>query len=218
MKLKISKSQWEGIGIKAGWKKEAGVAEMWGKTESAMIPKPIRDMVAQKLRDVPDDQLDGAMDALFARLNMPASEFLKAALKKFIAEIRRKDTGENFLPTEPKQLGQPERRQLNPAKPMPEIQQIEGSANKTIKMSKSQWEQIGEKTGWKTAQVIPSQQPVQGAGLPQTPTGQPVGWEKMSPSMCQKCGGQNVYRKGNHALCLDCKQEYEFGGHTEAIK
>jgi len=110
-----------------------------------MSPKGIQDMLAQKLRDVPDAQLDGAMDMLLTKLHIPQSDFIKNALKKFISEIRRKDSGENILPEQPKQLEQPNRPQLNPAKPMPEIS---ASNKKTIKISKSQWEGMGKVAGW----------------------------------------------------------------------
>ena len=89
MKITINKEE---------MKKIAGLSDAWGKTESAMLPKGIQDMLAQKLRDVPDAQLDGAMDMLLTKLHIPQSDFIKNALKKFISEIRRKDSGENILP------------------------------------------------------------------------------------------------------------------------
>lgn len=120
--------------------KTAGVAEMWGKSEAAMIPQPIKDMVAAKLKDVPDEQLDAAM----AKFNFP--EFLRPAIRQLVKEIRNKG-GEKILPEQPKALPGAA-KQLNPAKPMPQLDQIEGSTKKTIKISKSQWEDIGKKTGW----------------------------------------------------------------------
>ena len=138
-------------------KKIAGLSDAWGKAESAFLPKPIQDMLAQKLRDVPDEHLDGAIDMLLEKLHMPQSDFIKNALKKFISEIRRKDGGENILPEQHKQLEQLNRPQLNPAKPMPQLEQLESSSKKTLKISKSQWEEMSKK-----AQV---QQPVQNQAL-----------------------------------------------------